>query len=99
MSNAGSGDVSADTVFRHRQTGEVVTAICQGGSIVMGHLDMRYHHLNAKVTGVGHTVVLASILRSCNRGRRGRAGVQGPGGARSAASATFLIEASRTSTM
>lgn len=56
ISNSGSGEVSAATLFRYRQRGDVVTAEYSGGTIVAGHLiakvlpngelDMRYHHLN-----------------------------------------------------
>jgi hypothetical protein len=58
ISNTGNGEVGADTTFHYHQTGDVVTATYQGGSIVTGHLvakvladgrlDMRYHHLNDK---------------------------------------------------
>ena len=58
VSNTGNGEVDAETVFRYRQTADIVTADYSGGSIVAGHLiarrlaggrlDMRYHHLNDK---------------------------------------------------
>jgi hypothetical protein len=58
VSNTGNGEVGADTLFHYHQTGDVVTATYQGGSIISGHLiakvlsggrlDMRYHHLNDK---------------------------------------------------
>ena len=57
ISNTANGEVGAETIFRYRQAGEVVTATYDGGGIVSGHLiakvlangqlDMRYHHLNA----------------------------------------------------
>lgn len=56
VANTGNGEVGAETLFRYRQSGEVVTADYSGGSILSGHLiarvlpdgrlDMRYHHLN-----------------------------------------------------
>ena len=58
LSNTANGDVGAETRFRYRQSGDLVTATYQGGDIVAGQLiarmqaggqlDMRYHHLNAK---------------------------------------------------
>jgi hypothetical protein len=58
VSNTANGEVGAETRFRYRQSGEVVTATYDGGGIVSGHLiarvlptgqlDMRYHHLNAR---------------------------------------------------
>jgi hypothetical protein len=58
ISNTANGDVGAETLFRYRHTGDIVTADYSGGSIVVGHLiarvlaggrlDMRYHHLNDK---------------------------------------------------
>jgi hypothetical protein len=58
ISNTTNGEVGAETTFRYRQSGEVVTATYDGGGIVSGHLiakvlangqlDMRYHHLNAR---------------------------------------------------
>lgn len=56
ISNTRNGDVGSDTLFRYRQTADIVTADYSGGRIVRGHLiarvmadgrlDMRYHHLN-----------------------------------------------------
>ena len=56
VSNTGNGDVSAETRFHYRQTGDLVTADYSGGGIRIGHLiakvmtggrlDMRYHHVN-----------------------------------------------------
>lgn len=57
-SNAGNGEVSSETTFQYRQSGNIVTAIYSGGSILIGHLlatcasdgvlDMRYHHVNTR---------------------------------------------------
>ena len=65
VANSASGEVGAGTVFEYRQTGDIVWATYQGGSIRYGHLiatadaagvlDMRYHHVNvdgALMTGV-----------------------------------------------
>lgn len=56
VSNSGTGEVNAATLFVYRQHGDVVTAEYSGGNIIAGHLiakvlpngelDMRYHHLN-----------------------------------------------------
>ena len=58
VSNTDNGDVGAETLFRYRQTADIVTADYSGGNIVVGHLiarivaggrlDMRYHHLTDK---------------------------------------------------
>ena len=58
VANSDNGEVSGATTFSYRQSGSVVTATYQGGSIVSGHLiarvlangqlDMRYHHLNTR---------------------------------------------------
>lgn len=58
ISNTANGEVGAETLFRYRQSGDLVTATYQGGDIVAGQLiariqpngqlDMRYHHLNAR---------------------------------------------------
>ena len=57
VSNTDNGEVGEQTVFRYRQSGDLVSADYAGGSIVTGHLiaimdadgnlDMRYHHVNA----------------------------------------------------
>jgi len=57
ISNTGSGEVGADTLFHYHQAADIVTAEYSGGSVVTGHLiarvlddgrlDMRYHHVNA----------------------------------------------------
>ena len=54
--NSENGEVGGDTVFAYSQTGDIVTAVYEGGAIVRGQLlarmlsdgrlDMRYHHLN-----------------------------------------------------
>lgn len=67
--NTPNGEVSGDTVFYYRQTGNIVTAEYAGGQVVSGHLialvdekgclDMRYHHINDKgelQTGVCRSV-------------------------------------------
>ena len=67
--NAPNGEVSGDTAFYYRQTGNIVTAEYAGGQVVSGHLialvdekgclDMRYHHINDKgelQTGVCRSV-------------------------------------------
>ncbi|RYY66598.1 MAG: n-acetylglutamate synthase [Chitinophagaceae bacterium] len=56
VSNTENGEVSGDTEFQYRQSGNIVTAIYSGGPILIGHLlatagesgvlDMRYHHVN-----------------------------------------------------
>lgn len=56
VANTPNGEVGAETLFRYRQSGNIVTAEYSGGAIVTGHLlavmdehgrlDMRYHHLN-----------------------------------------------------
>ncbi len=56
VSNTGNGEVSAQTVFEYRQSGNIVTAIYSGGNIITGNLialvddegrlDMRYQHIN-----------------------------------------------------
>jgi len=56
VSNSGTGEVSAATLFHYRQRGDIVTADYSGGQVVAGQLiakvlangqlDMRYHHIN-----------------------------------------------------
>ncbi|MBK7937759.1 MAG: n-acetylglutamate synthase [Lewinellaceae bacterium] len=58
VTNTKNGEVSGDTIFYYRQTGNIVTAEYRGGQVVSGHLialvdesgclDMRYHHVNNK---------------------------------------------------
>lgn len=56
ISNTHNGEVDAETTFYYQQKGRIVTAVYQGGNILMGNLiatvdeagklDMRYQHLN-----------------------------------------------------
>ncbi len=56
--NTSNGEVTAQTLFRYQQVGELLYSEYQGGDIVKGHLigkvneqgiiDMRYHHVNTK---------------------------------------------------
>lgn len=56
VSNSGSGEVTAETVFEYHQSGNIVTAFYSGGNIISGNLialvdtdgrlDMRYQHIN-----------------------------------------------------
>ena len=56
VSNSGSGEVDAETIFHYRQEGDVVWATYSGGAIRQGtlvakvlengRLDMRYSHVN-----------------------------------------------------
>ena len=56
VSNSTNGEVSNETIFAYKQSGNIVTAIYHGGSIVQGSLialadnegklDMRYQHVN-----------------------------------------------------
>jgi len=58
VTNAANGEVSGETVFHYRQTGNIVTADYSGGGILLGHLialadaegrlDMRYHQVNTR---------------------------------------------------
>ncbi len=65
FSNSENGEVTSDTVFHYKQTGDIVTSEYSGGKILKGHLiglvdeagniDMRYHQVNDKgelMTGV-----------------------------------------------
>lgn len=67
--NSANGEVSGDTTFHYRQSGDLVWAEYRGGEIVFGTLiaksdadgvlDMRYQHLNSKgelMTGVCRSV-------------------------------------------
>lgn len=38
VTNSDNGEVGADTIFRYHQSGNVVSAECDGGDIVNGHL-------------------------------------------------------------
>jgi hypothetical protein len=56
LSNSNNGEVSSETIFEYTQTGNIVTASYEGGSIIKGSLialmneegklDMRYQHIN-----------------------------------------------------
>ncbi|MCC6281881.1 MAG: n-acetylglutamate synthase [Saprospiraceae bacterium] len=56
QSNSDNGEVSAETIFHYRQTGDVISADYQGGDIIKGHLvgkviegkhlEFVYHHIN-----------------------------------------------------
>lgn len=56
LSNSNNGEVSSETVFEYAQSGNIVTAVYKGGSIINGSLialmdeegklDMRYQHIN-----------------------------------------------------
>lgn len=56
VSNTDNGETSAETIFRYKQAGNVLTAEYRGGRILTGHLlglvdeagqlDFRYHQLN-----------------------------------------------------
>jgi hypothetical protein len=60
ITNTGTGEVGADTVFHYHQNGDLVWAEYSGGEIVFGTLtakcgsddvlDMRYQHLNSEGT-------------------------------------------------
>ena len=69
VSNTENGEVSGETAFHYRQSGNIVTAEYAGGSVTRGHLialvdaagclDMRYHHVNdmgALQTGICRSV-------------------------------------------
>ena len=55
-SNTENGETSNETVFRYKQTGNILTAEYTGGKIIFGHLiglvdengniEMRYHQVN-----------------------------------------------------
>ncbi len=77
VANTENGEVSGDTIFHYRQTGNIVTAEYAGGSIVSGHfvalmdengcLDMRYHQVNDK--GELHTGICRSVPEILPDGR------------------------------
>jgi cell division protein FtsI/penicillin-binding protein 2 len=65
VSNSKNGQINNDTIFEYTQTGNIVTAVYQGGSIVKGFvialadengkLNMRYQHVNTQqqlMTGI-----------------------------------------------
>ncbi|CAH0161760.1 hypothetical protein SRABI27_00801 [Pedobacter sp. Bi27] len=55
-SNTENGETSNETIFRYKQTGNILTAEYTGGKIIFGHLiglvdensniEMRYHQVN-----------------------------------------------------
>ncbi len=77
VDNTENGEVSGETVFYYKQTGNIVTAEYAGGSIIAGHLiaiadedgclDMRYHQVNEK--GELHTGICRSIPEILPDGR------------------------------
>ncbi|MEH3115529.1 n-acetylglutamate synthase [Pedobacter terrae] len=56
VSNTENGETSNETIFRYKQTGNILTAEYEGGKIISGHLiglvdhdgniEMRYHQIN-----------------------------------------------------
>jgi hypothetical protein len=65
VSVSDNGEVSNDTVFRYKQTGNIVSCSYSGTNIIQGHLlgivamdgsiDMRYHQVNSSgsvMTGI-----------------------------------------------
>jgi hypothetical protein len=65
ISNTENGETSNETIFKYRQTGNILTAEYSGGKIKYGHLiglvdndgniEMRYHQVNDKdqlMTGI-----------------------------------------------
>jgi hypothetical protein len=72
-----NGQVSGETVFHYRQSGNVVTATYSGGGVQYGHLialvdadgclDMRYHQVNQQ--GELHTGICRSVPELLPDGR------------------------------
>ena len=69
VSNSSNGEVNGHTLFHYQQKGKLIFATYEGGEIVhgqiigtihpLGHLDLRYQHVNAEqeiMTGKCHTV-------------------------------------------
>ena len=67
-SNTENGETSNETIFRYKQTGNILTAEYTGGKIIFGHLiglvdengniEMRYHQVNIQgelMTGICHS--------------------------------------------
>ncbi|MDQ0640788.1 hypothetical protein QF042_004353 [Pedobacter sp. W3I1] len=67
-SNAENGETSNETIFKYKQTGNILTAEYTGGKIIFGHLiglvdesgniEMRYHQVNNQgelMTGICHS--------------------------------------------
>lgn len=58
VSNSDNGETSAETLFKYKQKGAIVTSTYSGGQILEGHLiglvasdgtiEMRYHQVNTK---------------------------------------------------
>lgn len=58
VSNSENGETSGETIFRYKQSGNILTSEYSGGKILYGHLiglvdengtiDMRYHQVNDK---------------------------------------------------
>ena len=68
INNTENGETSNETVFRYKQTGNILTAEYTGGKIIFGHLiglidesgniEMRYHQVNNQgelMTGICHS--------------------------------------------
>ncbi|MDJ1501858.1 n-acetylglutamate synthase [Xanthocytophaga agilis] len=77
VNNTDNGEVSAETTFHYQQYDTIVTASYSGGSIVtghlialvdeVGHLNMRYHHVNN--VGVLMTGICQSIPEVMENGK------------------------------
>ena len=77
ISNTPNGEVSGETFFTYQQSGNIVTAVYAGGSILQWHLiaivdeagklDMRYHHVNDQ--GILHTGICTAIPEILPDGR------------------------------
>ncbi|QNR85400.1 n-acetylglutamate synthase [Pedobacter riviphilus] len=65
VNNTENGETSNETIFRYKQTGNILTAEYEGGKIMSGHLiglvdengniEMRYHQINKQgelMTGI-----------------------------------------------
>ena len=68
INNTENGETSNQTIFRYKQTGNILTAEYSGGKIIFGHLiglvdengdiEMRYHQVNNQgelMTGICHS--------------------------------------------
>ncbi|MDQ0967500.1 hypothetical protein QFZ20_002903 [Flavobacterium sp. W4I14] len=68
INNTENGETSNETIFRYKQTGNILTAEYAGGKIIFGHLiglvdengniEMRYHQVNNQgelMTGICHS--------------------------------------------
>lgn len=57
VQNTENGETSSHTIFKYKQSGNILTAKYEGGKILRGHLigvvsrkgeiEMRYHHINS----------------------------------------------------